>query len=153
MSERNEVQRAFDEFSRLAGLEKQSGSWYCRCPEVVTVTNLQKSNYGRRYYINQGFWIRAYGDEQFPKPQACHIQARLGSLVPDKAQIIDDLLNLAHSLTEGDRTARILALLQAELEPLIRRGCSIEGLRVLAREGHFRGAGLTGEAQHALELD
>src|SRR6476659_6179213 len=46
MAERNAIQRAFDDF---AGFEKKSGSWYRISGEVISVSNLQKSQYGPVY--------------------------------------------------------------------------------------------------------
>jgi hypothetical protein len=73
---------SFDQFGKEAGLEKKSGSWYGRSDEVISISNLQKSQYGPQYYFNQAFWLRQLGDERFPKENKSHIRARLGSLLP-----------------------------------------------------------------------
>jgi hypothetical protein len=74
MSERNAVHRGFDRFGKDAGGEKKSGGWYWRSDEVVAVVDLQKSQYGPKYYVNVAFWLRAAGDEPFPKTWKSHIR-------------------------------------------------------------------------------
>ena len=106
MNERNAVQQAFDSFGTESGFEKKSGSWYRRSPEVTAVSNLQKSQYGPKYYFNQGFWLRSLGGEPFPKENKCHIRARLESLVPEERSGIDHLLDLAlrYPTSNGSRS-------------------------------------------------
>ncbi|MGH2571996.1 MAG: DUF4304 domain-containing protein [Actinomycetota bacterium] len=55
MSEPNAVQQAFHLFGREAGFEKRSGSWYRHGEAVIAISNLQKSQYGPKFYFNQGF--------------------------------------------------------------------------------------------------
>jgi hypothetical protein len=67
MSGRNAVQQAFDRFGQDAGFEKKSGSWSRAGDEVISISNLQKSQYGPQYFFNQGFWLRELDDERYPK--------------------------------------------------------------------------------------
>jgi hypothetical protein len=152
MSDRNAIQRAFDEFGRVAGFEKRSGSWYGRSEEIISVTNLQKSNYGPRYFLNQGFWLLALGEERCPKEPKCHIRIRMGSLAPDVAARLDELLNLDCYVTDDERFTLLLSLMNERLLPVIKRGSSIDGLRAMCADGLFKGAGIRGEAQQLLSL-
>ena len=99
MSERNAIHRVFDEFFRDAGYEKKSGSWYRRGEGVIAVSNLQKSQYGPRYYLNQGFWLCQLGDEHHPKPHKLHVQVRLEGLLPAAEERINELLDLNHEMS------------------------------------------------------
>jgi hypothetical protein len=150
MSERNAVQRAFDQFGKEAGFEKKSGSWYRRGDEVISISNLQKSQYGLQYYFNQGFWLRVIDDEKFPKSNHAHIVTRLEDLIPDAEQRITQLLDLDYELAEDDRINELVTLLQERLFPLIERGSTVAGLRSMVDEGVFVGAGIRGPAQEAL---
>lgn len=150
MSERNAIQRAFDQFGKEAGLEKRSGSWYRRGDEVISISNLQKSQYGPQYYFNQGFWLRELGDEKFPKSNHAHIVTRLEDLLPDAEQRITELLDLEYELPEDARIDELVMLLQERLLPLIERGSTVTGLRSMVDEGVFVGAGIRGPAQEAL---
>ena len=150
MSERNVIQRAFDEFGRDAGFEKKSGSWYRRGDEVIAVSNLQKSQYGPRYYVNQGFWLRQLDEERYPTPNKCHVQLRLERLLPAAEQRINELFDLVHEMSDERRMVELRALLDDGLLPLIERGSSVAGLRAMDADGSLRGAGIRGPAQQVL---
>jgi hypothetical protein len=76
----------FDKFAAGAGFVKKSGSWYRASDEVITVLNLQKSQYGLSCYVNIAFCLRALGAETFPQEQKCHIRFRLEILLPDREE-------------------------------------------------------------------
>lgn len=82
MSVRNEVQQAYDLASKGAGYVKHSGSWYKRLPETIAVLNLQKSQYGPKYYVNLALWLLPLGEATYPKVAECHLFARIEKLVP-----------------------------------------------------------------------
>ncbi|PZS07781.1 MAG: hypothetical protein DLM55_09900 [Acidimicrobiales bacterium] len=42
---------------------------------------LQKSQYGLRYYINVALWLLALGEAQFPKERTCHVRSRLSRVL------------------------------------------------------------------------
>lgn len=150
MSERNAVQQAFDRFGEDAGFEKKSGSWYRRGETVISISNLQKSQYGPQYYFNQGFWLRQLDDERYPKSHQAHIVARVEDLVPEAAQRIGQLLDLEFEMPDEERVDELVTLLSERLLPLIARGDSIAGLRSMVDDGTFAGAGVRGPAQEAL---
>ncbi len=150
MSERNAIQRTFDAWGKASGFEKKSGSWYSATDEVISVSNLQKSQYGPSYYINQAFWLRQLGEERYPKHNRCHIQLRLGSLLGERSARFNQLLDLDQPIAESVRTEELTAVLDHDLLPLIQRSQSVAGLRTLVAEGAFKAAGIRGPAQHLL---
>jgi len=121
-----------------------------RGEDVVAVSNLQKSQYGQQYYFNQAFWLRKLGDETFPKENKCHIRSRLGTLCPEEASHIEELLDLDYDMPEELRIEELLTLLDQRLLPLIEAGSSIAGLRRLFDQGALNGAAIRGPAQQAL---
>jgi Domain of unknown function (DUF4304) len=150
VSRRNAIQQGYDRFGREAGFTKASGSWYGYSPEVISVTNLQKSQYGPRYFLNQCFWIRAVGDERYPPPSRCHIQTRAEGLVPSMERKMSDLLDLDTMVDEDARSTEVERLLIGELLPVIRRADSVDGLRGMLADGLLAHAGITLPAQQAL---
>jgi Domain of unknown function (DUF4304) len=152
MSQRNAVQTAFDRFGNESGFEKKSGSWYRRSDEVTAVSNLQKSQYGPQYYVNQGFWLRSLEDERYPKSHEAHIVARLEDLVPEVERRLGDLLDLECELPDEQRIDELTDLLRAHLLPLIERAETVAGLRSLVDDGTFAAAGIRGPAQVALGI-
>jgi hypothetical protein len=125
MRERNAVQRAFDQFGRDAGLEKKSGSWYKRSDEVIAVSNLQRSDYSPRYYINQGFWLQQLGMERFPKYDNCHVWCRLEQLLPASHRRSEELLDLEYAVGDDERLSELVTLLQDGIVPLIEQASSV----------------------------
>lgn len=150
MTERNAVQRAFDEFGRKAGFEKKGGSWYKVSPDVIAVSNLQKSQYGLRYYFNQAFFVRTLEAGRHPKPSESHIQLRLEGLIPSAEDRIKGLLDFSFEMPEAERIGGLCELLEHQLLPLIQRGSSVTGLRSMLAEGYFKRAAITGPAQQVL---
>jgi hypothetical protein len=150
MSTRNAVQQAFDEFGREAHFEKRSGSWYRHGEEVIAVLNLQKSQYGPQYYVNQAFWLRQLGDDRYPKEHKCHLRLRLEDVLPEAEAETRRLLDLEQPLPEEQRIEALLRLLRERLRPVIERAGSLDGLRSLRAEGAFAGAAVTGPAQQVL---
>ena len=57
MSKRNVIQRCVDEFAEGLGMVKKSGSWYRHTDGVITILNLQKSQYAPSYYVKIAFWL------------------------------------------------------------------------------------------------
>jgi hypothetical protein len=150
VSERNAVQRAIDRFGSEAGFEKKSGSWYRYADEVISVFNVQKSQYGPQYYFNQSFWLRRLGEERYPKAHQAHVVARLEGLLPDLEIRIRELFDLEYDMPEERRVDEIVAILRNRLLPVIERGSSVVGLRSLLDDGIFAAAGIRGPAQEAL---
>jgi uncharacterized protein DUF4304 len=150
MSDRNAVQQAFDAFGRAAGAEKKSGAWYRRSDEVISISELQKSQYGPSYYFNQAFYLRQLGDEPYPKEHKSHIRTRLEDLLPDEEERIERLLDLEYEMPDDQRAEELERLLVDELLPLIERGSSLDGLRSMMEGGLFDAAAITGPAQRVL---
>jgi len=129
MSERDVIQRIFDEFGKIAGCSKKSGSWYMRGPETIVVLNIQKSQYGHQYFVNLAIWLRALGDADAPKENNCHIRTRLTRLVPtDLEERLTALLDLDRDLDEVTREEELLRLLCGHLLPLLKASLSLESL-------------------------
>jgi hypothetical protein len=141
------AQHAFDDFARSAGFEKKNGAWYRHGNEVISVLDLQKSQFGRTYYINVAWWLMALGEEKYPKPQRCHIVTRIDSLFPGEQEHLERLLDLESPVEESDRVARLTLLLESRLLPLLDQTASIEGLRSSAGEAVLRTAMSSGPAQ------
>jgi hypothetical protein len=150
MSERNAVQRAVDDFGRRAGFEKRSGTWYRLTPKVIAAVNLQKSQYGRQYYLNVGFWLRDLGDECFPKIREWHVVARLENLLPGVEPRLGELLDLDSALADDQRYQRLVSLLDEDLLQLVEQGGSLVGLRSMQDGGTFKAAAIRGPAHQLL---
>lgn len=150
MSRRTVVHDALERFGREAGLEKKASAWYRHTDEVIAVSDLQKSQYGPKYYFNQGFWLRELGDDRYPKGQNCHISLRLETLLAEQRERVAELLDLDHEMPEQERIDELVALLNERMLPVIERGGSLAGLKAMVEDGTLATAAIWGSAQQVL---
>jgi hypothetical protein len=129
MSARDVVQVTFGEFAKNAGFSRRSASWYRTGADVITVLNLQRSQYGPKYYINIGLWLVALGEATTPKEHHCHIRTRLELLVGDAREILERLLDLGSPMGDEARASEIAAFLEVHLAPVLKASVSLESLR------------------------
>jgi len=148
--DRNAIREAIDAFAREADLVAHSGGWYLTNEEVLAVVEIQKSNYGKQYYINLGFWLCVLGPASFPEERESHIRIRLTSLLPESRATLESLLDLENSISEDDRQTGLRRFMGAEVLPLLRRASTERGLRQLHAEGVLRTAAITGPALEVL---
>jgi hypothetical protein len=150
VSRRNVVQEMLERFGREAALEKKSGVWYRRGDGVIGVVDLQKSQYGPKYYLNVGFWLEQLGEERYPKPERSHISVRLETLVPEERERIAKLLDLDDPIGDEERVEELLSVLKGQVLPLLERGSSAAQLQALVKDGTLKGAAIRRPAQELL---
>ena len=138
MSQRNAVHRGVDRFGKESSGEKKSGGWYWRSDEVVAVVDLQKSQYGPKYYVNVAFWLRAVGDERWPKTWKSHIAMRIEDLPGVERDRVECLLDLESDVADEQRVDELSALLTTAVAPFIERGNSLVGLRSMIDDGTLK---------------
>jgi hypothetical protein len=148
-AERDEVRDEFDAFGKAAGMTKHSGSWYRISDDMITVLNLQKSQYSLSYYVNVGWWLRALGDAKFPKEHELHVRIRLDALLPNRAEEVKALLDMERPVE--NRSEGLQELLQSELRPILENTDSVDGLRVLRRASALKAAAVLGPAMPLLD--
>jgi hypothetical protein len=152
MSKRNAVQEGFDYWGKESGFTKKSGSWYKVGDEVISVTNLQKSNYGPSYYVNQSFWLRSLGpDELYPRHSIGHVRMRIESMLEGSdANRLKDLLDFEVQMDDGERSTQLRNLLNVRLTPFIQEASSLKGVKRLLQSPSVRGVGISGPARSLL---
>jgi hypothetical protein len=58
------------------GFTKKGATWRRVSNEIISVLNLQKSQWGDDYYINVGVFIKSVGSREDPRKHDCHIRGR-----------------------------------------------------------------------------
>lgn len=152
MNGRDQIQQTVDRFCRSQGFEKKHGTWYSHAPEVIALTNLQKSQYGRQYYLNQAFWLNELGAAKYPKEWDCHVRSRLELLAPDAVQTLRRVLDLDSPISDEDRDHELWKLLESRLLPNLDRARSAAGLRDLITDWPSGAALVSLDAQLLLGL-
>ena len=62
------------------GYTKRAATWHLDREQVISVVNLQKSQWGEDWYLNLGVYVKALGDENRPAEARCHIRCRAETL-------------------------------------------------------------------------
>lgn len=82
MSETQKVlEQAIAHILRPLGYTKRAATWHRDREEVVSVLNLQKSQWGDFWYLNLGVYLKALGSEARPAESRCHVRCRADTLV------------------------------------------------------------------------
>jgi hypothetical protein len=112
------------------GFKKKSNNWYWENNEVVLLVNLQKSQYGKQFYINCAVLIKSLSDNKYPKEEQCHIRFRLSpSDTNEQSNKIELLLDLDNqSFSDIERGCEISRILQESGLPLLNQCTSFGGI-------------------------
>ncbi len=125
----NLLKLTLEQFSTEAGFVRHSGAWYLRQIDTIAVIELQKSNYGPKYFVNFALWFVPLGDVNFPKEHECHVRTRLDNLVaPDQEQRLSELLDLDVAVDDADRREEFGAILRTDLWPVVAELASVDRL-------------------------
>ena len=149
---RNVIKDTFVSIMNRNGFHKKSDTWYRRTDDAILVVNLQKSDYGYQYYINLAVWLKALGENAFPKEHHCHIRLRAVHLDRNHQRHWEhEVLNLENtSMSDVERAQQIQTLLEDIAIPFLLSCGSLDRIRKLYREGQFKGAAVRVQAQEFL---
>ncbi|MGM9473293.1 DUF4304 domain-containing protein [Pseudarthrobacter sp. YS3] len=125
----NVIQTTFDAFMESAGFSKKSGSWYRTSLDVITVVQLQKSQYGLQHYVNIALWLRPLGEATAPKEQVCHVRTRLSRLIGNEEAQLEALLDLDVQMSDGERAEKLRSFLNVHMRPALEAVASLDSLR------------------------
>jgi hypothetical protein len=123
------IQRTFDDFGKKAGYTKRSGSWYKKGADAILVLNLQKSQYGPKYFVNVALWLLAVESAEYPKEHKCHVRIRLTQLLRGQEPNISRLLDLDQPFSDPNRANQLVEIFNDSLLPILEGSDTIEGLR------------------------
>jgi hypothetical protein len=134
------------------GFRRKSKSWYLRTDDTILVVNLQKSIYGDQYYVNLAVWLKALGENVFPKEYHCHIRSRVVAFDRDRQKYWErEVFDLDNTdMPDAERSQQIQSFLEEKALPFLLSCGSVEELRKLYREGRFEGIPVLIEAQKFL---
>jgi hypothetical protein len=150
MIDKKKLKKQFSDKLKTANFKLKSNAWYKENKENIIVVELQKSNYSESYFLNIAVWLKALGEDQFPKERYCHIRMRADSYFTDSGAEIDDTLDFSETELDAEKSASIDRLLLEKVLPLSDKLSSIEGLKVLYRNGEFENVFLHKNARELL---
>lgn len=80
----NDTQRSLEQaigrVLKPLGYRKRASTWRRERDAVVSVLNLQKSQWGDDWYMNLGVYLKALGAEADPPEYRCHVRCRAATL-------------------------------------------------------------------------
>lgn len=116
------------------GAKRKSLTWRLHGREVISVLNLQRSQYSPGFYLNVGFWIRQLGDTDTPRCEQCHVQARAEEIWPDYRDEINAILaieNTEQSL--AGHAEKIQSFIHTCMIPVFKLSGTVDGLIEILR--------------------
>ncbi len=109
-----DLKSVIDAALKSCGFVKRGSTWYRHYPETILVVDLQKDDFGGRYYINLAVALRVLNPGEHPPETRCHIRIRLERIVADVAHL--EKVRTAFDLEDTtvrleDRTEQIRGLI------------------------------------------
>ena len=144
--DKKSVQAPVARWAKQAGFQKHSDTWYRRCPDLVQVLNLQKSQYGNQYYLNVGIYVPSIGaaSSQWPKEHQCHVRMRAKTLVSEESKDVarfESAMDLEDGSVSNDmREQEIGRFLDEHVASFLDSAKSLEDLRSLIGSGRLSNA-------------
>ena len=119
--------------------QKKGDSWYLNNGEIISIVNLQKSNYGNQFYVNLAFWINEIEESEYPKPYNSHIVIRLTSLFQERKEYFEEVFDLENpDYSDLERSVEIENIVTSQLIPLLNKAHTIAELKQLLKKGYFK---------------
>jgi hypothetical protein len=75
-----DLEQAIARILKPLGYTKRAASWHRDREQVISVVNLQKSQWGEDWYLNLGVYLKALGDEPRPAEARCYVRCRAATL-------------------------------------------------------------------------
>ncbi|MBL8711477.1 MAG: DUF4304 domain-containing protein [Alphaproteobacteria bacterium] len=141
----NPIKFGIDEALNPAHFQRKSSTWYRYLDETILVVNLQKSNFGKQYYINLGIFAKDLrgdpDDKRDPKESDCHIRIRLDALEPADQDRLRLLLNLEdNSIDAAERQQGIAIAVARTALPFLIQCSTRQSIRYADSIGKLSGA-------------
>jgi hypothetical protein len=148
------VEVALGQALKTHGFKKKYRTWYLELDETILVVNLQKSQWSRLFYINLGVWLKALGEEKFPKEYHCHINGRLESLAANDRELIHQALDLEdESVSAEERTNVIVSAINQLAMPLLLKCGTEAGVKASFLKGELEDMLIAVAAQELLGVE
>ncbi len=112
---------------------KKGQSWFLNGSDVIVVVNLQHSDWGNYYYINIGFYLKTFGQVEFPDYVQCHLGYRAEDFFPNHRELI--LAGCHLEMSNEQMLADLSNFFDDELIPFLRECTEVKKLRELMTKG------------------
>ena len=121
------------------GFTTKGSTAHRQSSDVIQVLDLQRSNYGRQYYINLGIALKSLGATNVLREEHCHIRVRLDS-VADAGTDVARLLDLDQPFAVDERISSLELEAGTPIRQFFEATASLSALKALYRSGRLRRA-------------
>jgi hypothetical protein len=120
------------------GFVKKGQTWYFTGQDAIAVVNLQKWDFGERYFLNVGISLKTLGGPEWPDEKQCQIQSRATALFRGAHELLTRACSLEEATAED--LGALGHFLREELAPFCIACAELGRLRVLFKESRFERA-------------
>jgi hypothetical protein len=117
--------KLMDSLAKSHGYSKAGAAWFQDKPTFLFVLELQRSSYGRQYFLNIKVWLK---DVPGFSAKAGEVPEGSGHIFRREGPEFSEALDLDSLLPESDRAAKIEALLTECVDPLLESFGSRDGI-------------------------
>lgn len=129
-----EFKYLFNNISKNNGFESAFGGWFKESSECIAVLELQKSNFGKKYYLNIKIFIQGAFNRTYERSKEL-VQNPMGHITN---QIRDeDVLNLGSTMSVETRKENLENLFNKIIVPYTETALTKLGIREMVKKGNI----------------
>ncbi len=126
----------FGEVAKENNFERVFGGWFKEFKEIMFVLSLQKSNYGKLYYLNIKLYIHGvFGNKYEKNKELVHVDS--GDIFIRPPDSYSNLLELDNSLSEEDRRNGLKKMFEKYINPFLEKTKTKELIKEINIKGEL----------------
>jgi len=145
------IASAMKETLEASGFTSRGRTWHLECEDAIVLVNLQKSGFGRQFYINLGIFLKELATPKSLKEQFCHVRLRANDVISRGKKSLETALDTEASQMEpAERVKVIASALTGKVVPLLLECGTRPGLKKAYDSGVLDEAFIHGLARSLL---
>jgi hypothetical protein len=132
--ETNEFKKIFGAISKESGFDRAFEGWFREFPEVIHVLALQRSNFGKYYYLNIKLFIQGTFGNTYVKSKKL-VKIDCGNIFLRQPNEYSNLLDLDLPLEDDERAEGLRQLFREYIIPLSNETTTRNGIIELHKKG------------------
>lgn len=144
--------RSINDSLRKRGFKRKGAAWYLEGPECTCLLNLQRSQWGNKYYINLGVLVKQLDNIPSPKENQCHLGVRLSQIVRDSTKLERDLDFEDFASANEQKVRAVREAIETRAIPFLSSLQTLDGIKHVFREGTISSAFATAKLKKFLGM-
>jgi Domain of unknown function (DUF4304) len=134
--ESDDFKKIFNDMAKENGFEKAYEGWFKEFPEVIQVLDLQKSNYGKFYYLNIKFFVQGVFGNKYTKSKKL-VKIDGGNIFLRQPDQYSSSLDLDNSLEDSERIENLHKMFCDFIVPLSKNAFDKNSIKNLHKSGNL----------------